>query len=65
MFVMKARPISMSMDDELEAEMEQRRKAEHMTRSEYLRKCIREEIQRYRVHAAQFGSPTPPLQVAA
>lgn len=42
----KARPRSISWCDELEVTISRRATEERMTRSEYIRKCVREEAER-------------------
>jgi len=45
---MNAKPVSISLSEELEREVRERMRTERMTRSEYMRKCIREEMDRAR-----------------
>jgi radical SAM superfamily enzyme with C-terminal helix-hairpin-helix motif len=43
---MKARPVSISLSSDMEKLVNERLKQERMGRSEYFRKCVREEVER-------------------
>ena len=43
---MDAKPISISLPTIMNRQVEVRRKSEHMSKSEYVRHCIREEMRR-------------------
>jgi len=63
---MKAKPISISLCEELEQAAKVRMRQERMTRSEYFRKCLREELSRFQAaEAARAQAPQPALQAAA
>lgn len=52
---MKAKPISLSLNEELDLEFRQRARQEQMTLSEYFRKCFREEKERAEQRARNVG----------
>lgn len=55
---MKAKPISMSVTEDIEELMKQRMAEQRInSRSEYLRKCVREEAERARETAARLLMP--------
>ncbi len=63
---MEAKPHSLSWPDDIDDLINQRAQQERMTRSEYVRKCIREEAQRSQAQrllaltgAGPFGSASP------
>lgn len=55
---MNAHPVSVSLTDEMEALVDERVKQERMSRSEYLRKCIREEVERAKVRRLMLLNPS-------
>lgn len=55
---MKSKPVSISLNGEMEVLVQQRLKQERMGRSEYFRKCVREEIERARARALMLLNPS-------
>jgi metal-responsive CopG/Arc/MetJ family transcriptional regulator len=53
-----AKPISISLSGEMESLVNERVKQEHMSRSEYFRKCIREEVERARARRLLLLNPS-------
>lgn len=54
---MKAKPVSISLSDEMEALVKERVTQEKMSRSEYFRKCVREEVERTKMRRAMLLNP--------
>lgn len=62
---MNSAPHSLSWSEDLEAIVARRCAEEGMMRSEYVRKCIREEAQRHRERAMAQIASTMPEEFAA
>lgn len=54
----KAKPVSISLTGELEQLVMERIEQEKMSRSEYLRKCIREEVERAKMRRTLLLNPS-------
>lgn len=54
---MRAKPVSVSLTDEMEAMVRQRAKQQRMSVSEYFRKCVREEVERAKVRRLMMLNP--------
>jgi hypothetical protein len=55
---MKAKPVSISLSEDLEKLAKQRAKQQSMSLSEYFRKCLREEMERAKMRSAMLLNPS-------
>ncbi len=55
---MKAKPVSISLPEDLEKIAKQRAKQQSMCLSEYFRKCVREEVERAKLRSAMLLNPS-------